>query len=211
MTPATGARAVEDLVLPDPAEPPAEPDPPKPARERTALENQRAKAEAIGLALWRRGMGLRDLAHLPETSRARTALTLARFARMAFREAGDVPAYRAAWGNPPEQPPSSKASPTYGLVARWLATTAALAAANPDDPRAPARDLLDERATWTLENRMPPEPTDPDDDVVPCTGCPHDVDSHDAHGRCLAAVGERQQVGHPAWPVWAVPICDCGW
>lgn len=145
---------VVDLDLPDVADPPEEP--PKPAAERTPVENQIAKADAIAHALWRRGLGLRDVAHLPYTAKGK-APSLSRFARAAYREAAALPAYRQAWGEAPEHPPHSKDSPTWWLAARWIAGLAKLAADLPDDPRVPPRDLLEDAPTWT--GRPPSAPS----------------------------------------------------
>jgi hypothetical protein len=122
---------------------------PKPAHERTRADNEAAKAWALALALWRRQLGLRDIAHLPETTPKgqRGTLTLAGFARVAYREATDLPAFRLLWGDPPTQPPSSRNSPSWAQVPAAIAVIARLAEhpdpAHPSSGHIPARDLID--------------------------------------------------------------------
>lgn len=154
--------------------------PPKPAGERTKQENEQAKGEALGIALYRRRLYLPDVAHLPETSRGRDrkAPTLAKLARTAYQEAGQLPAYRARWGDPPINPPGSKASESWRHVPPVIADLeraeadhrAAVARGEAPDPPAVTRDLEHERDYWTEGKPCPTSPsTAPDADATSTT------------------------------------------
>lgn len=106
----------------------------------TAAENRQRKAWAIAPALYRRGLTVGDLAALPYTSTDRTTLTVSRFVRDAYREAGID-------ANVPSGPGSQTWHLTAGLLA-WMD-------AHPDHERVPDRDLLDDRPRWVPAEEEP--------------------------------------------------------
>lgn len=114
--------------------------------DRTPEENRQAKADAIAIAMIRRGIrSLAEIKPLPYTSR-RHIPTRTRFATTALREAAEWPAYRAVWGDPPHNAPNSEDSPTWLLIAATYARISAIPAGDPE--HVPA-DLTHDRPTWT--------------------------------------------------------------
>jgi hypothetical protein len=120
----------------------------------TAQQNREAKARAIARALWRRQMGLADLAPLPwSVPGDRDAPSWLRFVRIAYAEVepdGDHP------DGVTLNPPSSPQSPTWRLVADKLTAMAGYATRSPG--KAPPRDLTHDRPTWTQEETPCPAP-----------------------------------------------------
>lgn len=109
------------------------------------VRNSISKAELIARGMWRRGLWMRDLAHLPKTSKRRADLTLAVFARTAFRESPDPKDHE-------RQPPGDRDSLTWVKVAERLAEWET-------DPDAPPRDLLDDHDRWlSPARRVPTQP-----------------------------------------------------